>query len=265
MPTNQNPYAYDLSTDFTNTTGKNTYSGGNGKFGPITYDVANYDTSNSQDSDVRSAQRIYNELEEAHAGRNQGLDQAAAGSQLNMLRSRIALKNALGQSISDNPGMEERAETDVRNVADNSLRSGLKKTKENYNRRGLLYSGYREGGESKVRSGVASQLASGLSGTKKDYATAADTAKAAYASVGLQTEQENLNRVGQAFDTANSNSIARMQAMQELGGGLGAAAGYIAGSGTTSTTPMSPNSYAPLETAKYSQYSVAPGLLSRGF
>ncbi len=225
-----NPYRGGLQTNFQDTTLHESFDGG---------DRTTYNTSLSSDPDVRQAQSLSNQL--AHP--NEGMDQGAMGAQLNMLKGRIGIKNSLGETIGANATQESNAEQNVKEQAHATLGQGLSNTRNNYNSRGLLYSGMREGGEQAVRGAVAGQMASGLAGTKQDYANSLSTAQNAYASVDLANQQDTLNRANQAFDTANQNTIARAQAMQQLGGGVGMAIGTIAGSRSSSTQPSSTGYY----------------------
>jgi hypothetical protein len=231
------PYQSGLQTNFTDQLHGGYQAGEvNGHWG---MEGSNADNgNNSPDQDVRTAQRITNMF----GNKDEGMDLGAMASQLNLARARIGQKNALGEAIASNPNQEMLAEQNVKQEAGQALDSGINNTRDNYNSRGLLYSGMREGGEASVRNAVAGQMASGIAGTRQDYQTAQDAQKQAYASVDLANQQDTLNRATQAFDTANQNNIARMQAMQQLGGGLGSAAGTIAGGKYYDTTSPSPTS-----------------------
>ncbi len=190
----------------------------------------------SNDQDVLSLQRLTNEDAQARAGKNEGVDYNANASQENMYRGRIGIKNSLAEQIAQNPDQLMEQENNLKQSAGEALGQGLKGTRENFNRRGLLYSGGRESGENKVKGAVAGSLASGLSGARRESANSLSSAQNAYGSVDLANQQQSLELAHQAFDTANQNNIARLQAMQQLGLGLGSAVGAYAGSRGTSAT-----------------------------
>lgn len=182
------------------------------------------------DADVRLVQQMRNENTASGRGLDQGVDQNRNNAVINAALGRIGLKNALGESIAGNKGAEMGAQGILRQEADQALKSGVSNTRKNFNRRGLLYSGMREGGESSVKSSVASKLASDSSSTARDFANQAAKQKEAYAAIGLQNQQQNLELANQAFDTTMRNSIARQQAYQQLGEGVGQAGGLMYGS-----------------------------------
>ncbi len=191
------------------------------------------DYGGDSDADVRLAQRLKNENSMAGHGLDPGVDQGANNAQLNAALGRIGLRNSLGESIAGNEGMAKEAQGLLSQDADAALKSGTSNTRKNYNRRGLLYSGLREGGEGAVKSAVASKLAKDSSDTSREFAQSAAKQKEAYAAVGLQNQQQTLELANQAFDTTMRNSIARQQAYQQLGEGVGQAAGMYYGSSSS--------------------------------
>ena len=207
------------------------------------YDAQNAQNFNSyqndSDADVRQAQNLTSILSQARAGLNHGVDGAAISAQLAAVKARIGLKNALGQGIAGNEAAERSAEGEIRAEANNALTSGIKNTRENFNNRGMLYSGMRQGGEGAVRSGVAANMGAGLANTKRDYGNLKDQQKLAYAAVGQAQEAARIQSANQAFDTVSRNNIARQQAYQQLGEGLGRAAGtmYSAQGAAPQSTP----------------------------
>ncbi len=184
----------------------------------------------SNDSDVLAMQGLMNEDAQARAGKNDGVDFGHNAALENMYSTRIGLKNSLAEQIGASSGLLNQEQDTNKLAAGSAIGEGLKNTRNNYNSRGLLYSGAREGGEQKVRSQGASQLAATMAATTRDSENSTNKAKAAYAAVDFANQQDTLNRANQAFDTANANNIARLQAFQQLGQGVGAAAGSIAGS-----------------------------------
>lgn len=210
-------YRYGLQTQF------------QGQFDPASRSsFADY--ANDSDPDVRRAQRLTSEMSAARAGLDAGVDWSKDQAELDAVMGRIGLKNSLGSAIANNSNLEGQAEEGIQRAAGHALDAGVRNTDKNYNRRGLLYSGMRESGDESVKSAVAGQMASDLSKTKREYGSLADEQKRAYASIGLQEQQRNLELANQAFETVSRNNIARAQAYQEMAGGVGQAAGYIYGS-----------------------------------
>lgn len=178
------------------------------------------------DSDVKNAQAAYYNMNHGDAGSSHN-EQAAL---YNLYRGRIGTKNALSEQIGALPGQLSEEENLLKLNAGHELGQGLKSTRENYNHRGLLYSGMREGAEQQKKGQAASMLSSGLMGARRESANSQSKAEEAYAAVGLANQQESVQLANQAFETAHANQIARLQGMQQLGSGLGYAAGMYAGS-----------------------------------
>lgn len=211
-----NPYRGGLMTSFAD---------------PETAAAASYDP----DSDVASLAALTNEDTSARNGQDSGVDFAHNSALENVYKGRIGEKNSLAEQIGAAPGLLNQQQDVNKAVSGQALGQGLKETRQNYNNRGLLYSGAREGGEQSVKNQGASDLAQSMAGTARDSANSLTAAQNAYASVDLAAQQQTLNLAQTSFDTANANNIARLQAMQQLGSGVGAAAGSIAGSYNPST------------------------------
>lgn len=209
--TSNDAYRGNLQTDF-----QNEFSNPGGT-------IMNY--GNDSDSDVRQAQMLTTILGRGTHGLDQGMDQVATSAQLDAVKARIGLKNSLGQSIGTNASREGEAEDVLRGDVNASMGEGVKHTTQNFNDRGLLYSGMRESGVNKVKAGAASQLSSGLSDTRREYANLKEQQQQAYATIGMQQQQENIQRANQTFDVVSQNNIARQQATQQLAGGIGQIAG----------------------------------------
>ncbi len=186
------------------------------------------DYGNDSDADVREAQRITNERSAANAGLDPGFNSAENNANLTAVMARIGLKNSLGQAIGGNAELEGRAEDSIKGTANQAMHEGLHKTRENFNNRGLLYSGMREGGEGQVKANVAGEMAGDLSSNKREFSNLQDQQKAAYASIGLAQQKEKVDLANQTFDTVSRNNVAKLQAYQELAGGVGKAAGMYA-------------------------------------
>ncbi len=234
------PYQGGLTSDFSglaNTAEENAFHGPDGgqdgqdtsRLNNKKY-MSNLQGANGTDPDVVQANYQAWQLAN-HPG---GMDTAESQALFNMYQGRIGEKNSLASQIAGSDSQLAQQQDLNKATAGSAVGEGLKNTRQNYNDRGLLYSGARQGGEAAVRASGASQLASSMAGTARDAANAKTTAQNAYASVDLANQQDSLNRATQAFDTANANNIARLQAFQQLGSGLGSAAGSIAGSQSTS-------------------------------
>lgn len=111
-----------------------------------------------------------------------------------------------------------------------ALDSGLRKTRESFNRRGLLYSGLRQGGEQSLRGRVAEQIARSWFEANKQLDQLADSKKAVAAASGLQAARDEAQRQSEIESMRMQSQVARMQAFQQLGSVAGSAAGYYYGS-----------------------------------
>lgn len=178
------------------------------------------------DSDVRGLARASNELQNPYEGTSSAEQQAL----FNMYKGRVETKNSLAEQIANSERNLRQQENLLTGAAGEELGEGIKNTRQNFNSRGLLHSGLRQGGEQQVKQGVASSLNSGISGARRDAYKSRTSAQNAYAAVGMESAKESLDMAHEAFDTATRNSIARMQAMQQLGQGVGAVAGAYYGS-----------------------------------
>lgn len=217
-----------------------------------------YGALEDSDSDVRQAANLSWEMQNPNAGSSHDDLQ----SRFNQVKGRIGMKNSLAEQIANN-AKSEREQEDIYGLSSGqALGEGLKNTRQNYNSRGLLYSGMRQTGENQVKGAVAGQLASSVAGSKRDSSNSLTAAQNAYASVDLANQQESLQLAHQAFDTANANSIARLQAMQQLGSGVGGLAGTIAGSYRRSpaSTPAAAQSQPAYSgTDSYNSFYDSPG------
>lgn len=248
-PKRQNVGAYQGGLQVDNYRGYNGQTGGYG--------------ASSNDADVVALQGLTNEDNNARNGMDEGVDFSHNLALENLYKTRIGLKNTLSDEIGRAEGLLKQQQDTNKLTAGSAVGQGLKNTRENFNSRGLLYSGAREGGEQQVKSAGASQLAGAMAGSARDSANSTNAAKAAYASVDLATQQDTLNRANQAFDTANQNNIARLQAMQQLGAGIGQAAGSIAGSYSSPSAPVATDGSVPYN-YNPNAGNMYQGLLSQG-
>ena len=153
-----------------------------------------------------------------------------ARSAMNNLLQRAGQRRELKQQLGGLSALQTQEEQMVKAEGERAIGQGVKNTRQNFNQRGLLYGGMREGGEAGVRAQGAATVASNLSGVKRDYANQADALKKSIASLGLAAQQESLARQQQVMEQSMRNSIARQQAYQQLGEGVGYAAGAYYGS-----------------------------------
>jgi hypothetical protein len=228
--TSAQPYQGGLNTDFSGLQDSTPLYSGNGsddsqRAGNSKY-MSNVSGINGNDPDEVQANYQAWQLQ----NNPEGMDTAASQALENMYTGRIGEKNSLAQQIAGSDSQLTQQQDLNKAAAGSAVGQGLKNTRQNFNDRGLLYSGAREGGEAAVKAAGASQLATSMAGTARDAANSKTAAENAYASVDLATQQANLNLSNQAFDTASANNIARLQATQQLAGGVGTAIGTIAGS-----------------------------------
>ena len=200
------------------------------------YSNANIDQVNAaagdSDTDVAGAAAAEKQLE-AEATGDTGVSGAEQQALLNMYEGRIGQKNALASQIQAQPGLLNQEQNQNKAASGSAIGQGLKETNQNFNNRGLLYSGNRVAGDQQVQNQGAATLASNMAGTAQDSANSLSAAESAYSSVDLASAQQQLTLANNAFSTASANNIARLQAMQQLGSGVGAAVGTIAGNGST--------------------------------
>lgn len=195
--------------------------------------------ASSSDPDVMAATNIQNEEVDARLGLNHGVSFNADDALLNMYEGRIGQKNALGQIIAGNGQNELNAIVNDQNQANSAVGQGVNNTRRNFASHGLLYSGMRQAGEQSVRGNVAGALGQSLAGTKQDYANTLSSAEGAYGQVDLASQTQTLGMAQNAVNSASANNIARLQAMQQLGAGVGSAAGQVAGSNSANGNPAS--------------------------
>jgi hypothetical protein len=190
----------------------------------------------TRDADVYHAAMLQRYLngDPSYAGDARGFagstDASTVQSALNNLLARSANRQGIKSSLNAMPGMEQQEEGLLKRDASDAMGQGIRNTRQNYNQRGLLYSGMREGGEAKVRAQTAGTLESQIASTRQDYAKATDAKQQALVSLGMADEKEKLDRANALFETTTKNNIARQQAFQQLGEGVGYAAGAYYGS-----------------------------------
>lgn len=134
-------------------------------------------------------------------------------------------------------GMQKSASDQIGKEGDMALEKGLTGNRRNYNRRGLLFSGLREGGDQDVRGRVASTMAGQKAQSNKELSDMAKSKWNTVAQVGLQGYQDSVNREAEIAGISLQNQVARAQSMQQLGQVGGQATGYFYGGGGQQSTP----------------------------
>lgn len=163
-------------------------------------------------------------LAQAFVGKAPNAPSAGEDPQVTALRNKL-----LGEATdfeTDLPGLQQRAGNQIQREGDMALESGLKGTKQNFNRRGLLYSGLREAGEQGVRGRVASEMSNQKAQSNQDLNKMAGAKYQKAAQVGLQSYQQSVDREAEIAGINLQNQVARAQVMQQLG----QTGGYMAGS-----------------------------------
>lgn len=144
---------------------------------------------------------------------------------------REKMYNEANQFRSDMPGLMKDQESILKGDANKSIDTGVKAERANYNNRGLLYSGMRQGAEGDVKSRVASELARSTADVRKGYEDTARAKENAAAQVGLSGYQDALRRAEDTFNMQLAKNVQSRQQMQQLGQAGGYAAGTYASGG----------------------------------
>lgn len=110
-----------------------------------------------------------------------------------------------------------------------AAREGTRRTRENYGRRGLLYSGLRKKGEGELKGKLASELARAQAGIREETERTAQMKEMAAAAQGLENASILMNQAEQYYNLSMQNDLARRRAFGLLGQGLGRAAGTYYG------------------------------------
>lgn len=143
-------------------------------------------------------------------------------------------------------GMQKSASDQIQREGDLAQKEGLQGTRRGYNRRGLLYSGLREGGEQSVRGRVASTMSQQKAQSNKELTDMAKAKWTTAAQAGLQGYQDAVNREAEIEGINLQNQVARAQSMQQLGQIGGQAAGsYYANRNTAAPAPAQQGGYQP--------------------
>lgn len=108
---------------------------------------------------------------------------------------------------------------------------GVRRTRENYSRRGLLYSGLANRGETEVRGNIQGQFDRSMADINREAEQIADTKEQAAAAAGIEQATQLLNQAEQYYNISSQNDLARRRAFGNLASGIGYGAGSLIGSG----------------------------------
>ena len=150
------------------------------------------------------------------------------GEDPNVTALRNKLYGEAGDFESHLGDYQKDASNQIEREGSQALESGVKGTRQNFNRRGLLYSGLREGAEQGVRGRVASTMASQKAQSNQELSNLSKSKWEKAAQVGLQSYQDSVNREAEIASVNLQNQVARAQMMQQLGqvGGYMATTAY---------------------------------------
>lgn len=150
------------------------------------------------------------------------------------------LRRGLLDAVSARPAELREEQRLLHNEAGDTLTQGLKNTRQNYNSRGMLYSGLRQAGEQSLRNQVASTLASNQVSAARDSDKLTDAYKQQIASIGLKAGKEATAKAEATFEAKMRSDIARRQAIQQLGEGVGYGLGALYGNSADGDTGIEP-------------------------
>jgi hypothetical protein len=112
---------------------------------------------------------------------------------------------------------------------DMAKEEGVRRTRENYSRRGLLYSGLGQKGDAEARGAVQGEFNRAVAGINQEAEGIATRKEKAAASIGLEQMGLLMNQAEQYYNMSAENDIARRKALGSLASGFGYAAGAYAG------------------------------------
>lgn len=138
-------------------------------------------------------------------------------------------RRGLLSAVADAPSQLRDERELIKSDADTALASGIKNTRQNFNNRGMLYSGLRQGGEQSLRTNVASTMASQVGQANRESGNLVTSQKNALAAIGLKSAQVATAQANATYESNMRSKIARQQAMQQMGQGIGYAAGALYG------------------------------------
>lgn len=154
------------------------------------------------------------------------------------------LRRGLLDAIGSAPADLREEQRLLHNEAGSALTEGLKNTRQNFNSRGMLYSGLRQAGEQSLRNQVASSLAKQQVSAARDSDKMVLANKQQLATIGMRANKEAAVRAEQTFEAKMRADIARRQALQQFTEGVGYGAGALYGMGQEqNATPERRNYY----------------------
>lgn len=202
-------------------------------------DLANVADPFNMSKDLGNASLLY------QMGHENGPAKPQAGEDPNV----TALRNKLfGEAVDFDKslgGLKTQAGNQIQSEGDLALQSGVKHNNQDFNRRGLLYSGLREAGETGVRGRVASTMATQRAQSNQDLTKMGTAKYTKAAQVGLQGYQDAVNREAEIEGVNLQNQVARAQAMQQLGQTAGYGIGAYYGSRQTPASNGINSNYTP--------------------
>lgn len=136
---------------------------------------------------------------------------------------RAKMYDEANQYRQDMPGLMKEQEDVLQSDANKAINTGVEGERTNYNNRGLLYSGMRQGAEADVKGRVASELARSTADVRKGYEDTARAKESVATQVGLSGYQAALQRAEDVYSLQAAKNTANRQQMQQLG----QAAGYV--------------------------------------
>lgn len=167
------------------------------------------------------------------AGKMLGIGQTPevdAGPGAEGLRDQMQKQTAYAKQLQQSsPGLMERQAAIQRGSARGALANAMAGNRQNFQSRGLLFSGLRKGAEGGIQSEVGSNLAGGIAGSNRAVMDQVNEARQNAIQTGQRVadieQQRESNRMNAMMEALGK----RGQALSSLGSGLGSAAGTVAG------------------------------------
>lgn len=136
---------------------------------------------------------------------------------------------------------------------------GVRRTRENVARRGLLYSGLAKKAEGSVRGELATQIAGARSSIAKEAEQIADAKDRAAAAMGLDMMNQLMGQAEQYYNISFENNLARRRAIGQIAAGVGYGAGALLGN--KDNTNVSSLSFGDYNSSNFAQPTEYGGLL----
>lgn len=149
----------------------------------------------------------------------------------NLSNLRTQQFNTAGEFRNNIPGMAEEQTAHAADTGRRELAANLAGNKEGASRRGLLYSGLKQGADLDAHSAYAAGLASKRASINADLEDKATQMEDAAIGGAFDDQKTQQSAYDQAFQQRQARNASRNQAIGQLGGGLGSLAGGLLGSG----------------------------------